>query len=85
MSNYIAIVNSIAIGSGVLQNRFGYSSTEAGFLYTLPYIISAVLSPLFGAFVNKFGHRMTFILGGSALMFLAHFISFVIKDCDKCF
>ena len=55
MLRYIAVVNSIVIAGAVLQTRFNYDEIEAGFYYTLPYIVAAVFSPILGAFVDKFG------------------------------
>lgn len=81
---YVAIINSIVIGSKVLQQRFHYSEVEAGYYFTLPYIIAAFLSPILGWFVEKYGKRMTITLGGSILMIAAHVIQICLPDCQRC-
>ena len=85
MCSYIAIVNSIVIGSAVLQKRFGFNEVEAGYWFTIPYIVSAVLSPIIGIFVEKFGHRMTVSIAGTTLMLVAHVIQLFIlpMECSQ--
>lgn len=84
MCTYIAIINSIVIASAVLQTRFGYSEIEAGWFFTLPYLVAAGLSPPIGLFVSKFGYRMTVTCFGSFLMICAHILLMTVDDCDKC-
>jgi MFS family permease len=58
---------------------------EAGFYFTIPYIVAAVCSPLCGLFVEKYGKRMTITIWGSALLVIAHIYQVSIPDCDKCY
>lgn len=48
----------------------------------MPYWISAILSPFVGAFVNKYGKRMTVSIIGSFTICLAHVLLFFIPMCD---
>lgn len=84
MCTYIAIINSIVIGSSVLQSRFKYSEVEAGFYFTMPYVIAAIFSPILGWFVDKYGQRMTVTLIGSLLMISGHTYNLLMPDCDRC-
>merc|ERR1712224_689857 len=84
MCTYIAIINSIVIGSTVLQKRFKYSEVEAGFFFTMPYVIAAIMSPILGWFVDKYGQRMTVTLTGALLMITAHVYQVCMPDCDRC-
>ena len=84
MCTYIAVINSIVIGSSVLTTRFNYTEVEAGFYFTLPYVISAICSPVLGWFVDKYGQRMTVTLSGAFLMIIAHLMQLSIPDCDRC-
>jgi MFS family permease len=77
----IAINNSITIGSSVLQIRYGFSITEAGFIFTLPYVIAAIFSPILGLIVEKFGHRNQVSIAGSCCMVIAHSMQLFIPDC----
>lgn len=84
---YIAIINQIVIGSGLLQDRFSYSEVEAGRYFQIPYMIAAVFSPFLGLFVDKYGHRMSITLLGSLIMIFAHFYELVLPSaptCDRC-
>ena len=84
LCNYITIINSIAISSAVLQTRFGFNEIEAGYFFTLPYVVAAVLSPMIGIFVTKFGYRMTVICVGQLINVIAHILLMTIPDCEKC-
>jgi Na+/melibiose symporter-like transporter len=84
MCTYIGIINSLIIGSSVLQTRFNFSEVEAGFYFTLPYVVAAFCSPICGLFVEKYGKRMTLNLLGSALMVIAHIYLISLPDCEKC-
>jgi len=74
MCTYIAIVNSLVVGSSLLQAKFGFSIDEAGMIFSLPYIIAALVSVPVGVFVSTFGYRMTVTLVGSVIMLIAHVI-----------
>lgn len=59
---YICIMPFNNIASAFYQERFGFSSSEAGFIIvryiqSTTYIISAVLAPIFGAMVDRLGKR----------------------------
>mmetsp|Transcript_13036 Transcript_13036/g.20232 ORF Transcript_13036/g.20232 Transcript_13036/m.20232 type:complete len:254 (-) Transcript_13036:134-895(-) len=84
MCTYIAVINFVVVGSAMLQTRFHYSPVDAGFYFTLPYLISAFFSPFLGWFVDKKGHRMTITLIGSVLMIVAHIYMLLMPDCDQC-
>lgn len=49
----------------------------------MPYWISALLSPFIGAFVNKYGKRMTVSLIGSFTIVIAHVLLFFIPICEE--
>ena len=84
MCTYIGIINSLIIGSSVLQTRFAFTEVEAGFYFTLPYLVAAILSPICGVIVEKYGKRMTINIWGSAIMVIAHIYQICLPDCDKC-
>jgi MFS family permease len=84
MCTYISIINSIVIGSSVLQVRFGYTEVGAGFVFTMPYVIAAVMSPITGLYVDRYGNRMTVIIIGSLFNVIAHVIELLLPDCDQC-
>jgi MFS family permease len=77
---YISVVNYVMIASSILQNRYNYTKDEAGYLFTGPYYVAAFVSPMIGAYVNKYGNRMQVTLVGSAIGALAHASSFYDPD-----
>ena len=81
---YIAVVNTIVIGSKYLQLRFNYSLEEAGYYFTLPYILAAFFSPFIGYFIQRYGQRMSVLLLGSFFMIGAHTFNLCLDDCDRC-
>ena len=50
----------IQYASDMLEKRFGFGDTTASTLYSLPYIISGILSPLLGIIIDKIGKRALF-------------------------
>lgn len=74
MCTYIAIINSLVIGSSLLQARFNFTVDEAGMIFSTPYIIAAIMSVPVGWFVSRFGYRMTVTLVGSIIMLGAHIV-----------
>jgi hypothetical protein len=55
---YISVVNYVMIASAILQNRYDYTDEAAGYFFTGPYYVAALVSPVIGAYVNKYGNRM---------------------------
>ncbi len=55
----------------ILQNTFGMGETVAGVIMALDNVLAVVLLPIFGALSDKadtrYGRRMPFIVGGTAL------------------
>lgn len=66
-----------------LQEQFGFDSNMAGTLYSVPYFMSAALSPLLGFVIDKIGKRAIFITISSLLVALACFISAVLPTYDS--
>ena len=50
----------IQYASDMLEKRFGFSDVTASTLYSLPYIISGILSPILGIIIDKIGKRALF-------------------------
>lgn len=50
----------IQYASDMLEKRFGFSDVTASTLYSLPYIISGVMSPILGIIIDKIGKRALF-------------------------
>lgn len=85
MGTFIGVINFIGIASSLLQDRFGYDEVSAGFFFTLPYLVAAVMSPIMGWFITYYGYRMTINMIGAGLMLFSHAMLLFVPDCeDKC-
>ena len=84
MCTYIAIINSIVVASSMLQVKFNYSEIDAGYYFTMPYIIAAVISPFLGFFVNIYGYHFQVTMLGSIIMIGAHVLSLLMPNCNQC-
>lgn len=71
----ISCFNNIA--SNYFQERFGYNSIEAGSIISITYIVAALLCPVFGLLVDKFGRRVDFILFSAFIVTFVH-VSFLL-------
>ena len=56
------------------QIKFNLDPVTAGNLIMIPYILSAVLAPIFGLIVDKIGKRGKFIILNAFFFFITHLI-----------
>lgn len=78
---WMAVPNSLVIGSSVLQVRYGFSMDMAGFFFTLPYIVAGLIAIPLGWFVSKHGGRKYVSIGGMLFMALGHGMNIYLPDC----
>ena len=57
---YCSIFPYTQIANGLMVDRLSFNPKTAGTLYSLPYFISAVASPVLGFIIDKFGKRALF-------------------------
>jgi MFS family permease len=60
-------------GNDMLHTLFGISTTEAGSLLTSIFICAAVITPLFGMLIDKYG-RIGYVMLVSLFLFLSSLI-----------
>jgi MFS family permease len=65
---YMSIFPFIQLLNVSLINQFGFTSEVAGILYSVPYFMSAALSPILGFTIDKIGKRALFITTSSFLV-----------------
>ena len=70
--------------SDLLQKKYGFDKISAGYLFGIPYIISAIASPFLGAAIDKFGKRALLICMSSIILIIAFTASMIMPECDKC-
>jgi MFS family permease len=58
--------------SKFLQSQYGYDTTEAGAVMGIPFMISAIGSPILGLFVDGFGFRAVLMTFSAGFLALSH-------------
>jgi nitrate/nitrite transporter NarK len=69
---YSMIFPFVAFSSMFLQKKFGLSPGQAGFYGSFVYMATAVITPLFGLFLDRVGKRATIMLFGSLVIVPCH-------------
>lgn len=75
VATYMSIFPYIQIVSDLIQKKYKLDSDQAGTLFGIPYLISAVLSPVLGFGIDKVGKRALFVTLSSAVLIVAFVIS----------
>lgn len=81
---YICIQSFYNIASNFYQDRFQFTATETGLIFSITYFSASILSPIIGIFVDKVGKRTYFILLATVLIISAHLSYLLFDDCNKC-
>jgi MFS family permease len=71
--------------SDLLQTKYGFDKVSAGFLFGVPYIISAIFSPFIGAGIDKFGKRAFLVCMSSVILIIAYTASMIMPECHQCY
>jgi len=79
---YASILPYLQIVSGLLQSKYGFTPEEAGYLFGIPYIMSAVSSPFLGLLIDKIGRRALLMIISSLTLILAFGLSMHNESCD---
>eukprot|EP00744_Colponema_vietnamica_P012638 GILI01017733.1.p1 GENE.GILI01017733.1~~GILI01017733.1.p1 ORF type:complete len:506 (-),score=112.11 GILI01017733.1:620-2137(-) len=69
---YCSVFPFFNIVSDFLQSRFEFDDAAAGLLMSIPYSMSAILSPPLGGLVDRIGHRATLVAVSSLSLCLVH-------------
>ena len=81
---YICIQSFYNIATTFYQDRFQFTATETGLIFSITYFTSSILSPLIGIYVDTVGKRTYFILLASVLILGAHLSYLLFEDCYQC-
>jgi MFS family permease len=71
----------IQVASDILQTKYHFDKIKAGYLFGVPYIISAILSPLLGLTIDKVGKRAFLICLSSVILIIAYTASMMMPEC----
>lgn len=80
---YMSIFPFIQVSNTALVNQFAFSKETAGILYSVPYFMSAALSPILGYTIDKVGKRAMFITLSSFLVALSCFFDALLPTYDS--
>jgi MFS family permease len=80
---YMAIFPFIQVASKMLQLNFGFSETEAGGLFGIPYTISAATSPFLGILIDRVGRRGLMIIMSTVVLLVAHVTNMFLPVCAE--
>lgn len=69
---YSLVFPFVAFSSLFLQKKFGLSPGQAGFYGSFVYMATAIITPLFGLVLDKWGKRATVMLFGSLIIVPCH-------------
>ena len=75
----------IQICSDLLQKKYHFGKVKAGYLFGIPYIISACASPFIGYGIDKFGRRAFLICMSSVILTMGFASSMMMPECNQCY
>ena len=75
----------IQVASDLLQSKYHFDKVHAGYLFGVPYIISAILSPILGLTIDHVGKRALLIILSSLILTCAYATSMMMPECDQCY
>jgi len=82
---YMSVFPYIQNCSDLLQKKYGFDKVRAGYLFGVPYIISAIFSPFLGAAIDRFGKRAFLICLSSLLLIIGFGSSMMMPECHQCY
>lgn len=75
----------IQVASDLLQTKYHFDKITAGYLFGVPYIISACASPFLGLMIDKIGKRAFLCCLSSVILIIGFTTSMMMPDCDRCY
>ena len=69
----------------MLQTKYHFDDVTAGYMFGIPFIISAISSPFLGIMIDKIGKRALLITLGSVILLAAYSTSMFMPECDQCY
>jgi MFS family permease len=74
----------LQVASDLLQTKYKFDSHTAGYLFGIPYIISACSAPLLGLFIDKCGKRALLCCVSSVILITSFTLSLLMPECERC-
>lgn len=80
----MSIATYLQNSSDLLQQKYHFSETTAGYYFGIPYIISAISSPILGILIDKIGKRALLCCLSSIILIIAFSSSMNMPECVRC-
>ncbi|EAR94487.1 MFS transporter (macronuclear) [Tetrahymena thermophila SB210] len=80
--NYVCFFPFMQVLQNYLINQFGMNEDNAPNFMSIPYFMSAALTPLIGLLVDRIGKRGYLLICASLIMVVAHFTMLVVPQSD---
>jgi len=71
---YIGIFCFISVATKIFVSKFGFSATQAAAINSIVYLLSAILSPIFGFMIDMFGYHVIWVMLSCILATISHFL-----------
>ena len=82
---YMSVFPYLQNCSDLLQRKYGFDKITAGYFFGIPNIIMAIVSPILGAVIDKYGKR-AFLISLSSIILITGFIcSTKMPECHQCY
>lgn len=78
---YMSVFPYIQNCAGMLEKKYGFDKVHAGYMFGVPYIISAIASPFLGAAIDRFGKRALLICMSSFILIIGFGASMMMPEC----
>jgi MFS family permease len=80
---YASIFCFTFISSSYFQDRFGFTSIEAGFIISITFFVSIACCPISGILADKYGKRGLQLMISSILVFVTHVLFAITPGSHK--
>ncbi|OMJ85518.1 hypothetical protein SteCoe_13130 [Stentor coeruleus] len=80
---YISIICFNNFASNYYQERFGYTTQEAGLIISIVYAVSAILCPISGKIIDKIGRRVLALIIAASFVTLTFVLFMLTPDSNR--
>ena len=83
MMTFSVLFTQTAIGTPLLEKRFGFSSEMSAKIIVLPYLVTIVAMPILGRITDLYGSRQKIIIFGGVLHLIGVLMQMSLPDCQE--
>ena len=82
--SYGCAMGFLNISNAYVSNQFGFNTSDSGNIITLYYLVSMVLTPIFGKLVDHYGKRMQLMILAILIFAITQVGLTLIPSCNGC-